>query len=60
MGFVGPGGLCALSGFVAETMPVAQHPVHGQAAGSGLLGVHRQESMADSCRHTQSYFQAAH
>ena len=27
--------------------------------GIGLLGVHRQESMADSCRHTQRYFQDA-
>ena len=43
---------------VGETMPVVQHPQPGQVAISGLLGVHRQESFADSCCHTQRYFQA--
>ena len=44
---------------VAETMPTAQRPLPGQAAGSGLLGVHKQGSIVDSHRHTQRYFQDA-
>lgn len=43
---------------LAETRLMSQCSLHGQVAGSGQLGVHRQESMADSHCHTQSYFQA--
>ena len=43
---------------VAETRPMAQHSIPGKVMGSGLLDVHRQESIADSRHHTQRYFQA--
>lgn len=40
-------------------MPVAQRSLsalHGQVVRSGLLGVHNQEGMAESCCHTQRYW----
>ena len=41
---------------VAETMPMVQRSPPGQAVKSGLLGLHKQESMADSYHNTQKYF----
>ena len=43
---------------VAETMPMAWHSLPGQVVKSGLLGLHRQESMVDYCHHTKRCFQA--
>ena len=37
---------------VAETMPMALCSLPGQAAGSGLLGMPKQESTTDSQNHT--------
>ena len=43
---------------VAKTRTRAQHSQPGQAAASSLLGLHRQESMADSQLHTERYSQS--
>ena len=61
MAFVGLGVCVPTQGWKegAETMPMAQHSLPGQVAGSGLLGLHRRESLADSRCHIQRYFQAA-
>ena len=55
MAFVGPKVCVPTRGReeVAETSSVSPA---WEGVGSGLLGMHKQESMADSCHHTQRYF----
>ena len=40
---------------MAESAPGAQYSLPGQLAESGLLGIHRQESMVDSHHHAETF-----
>ena len=42
---------------IAESMPIAQHSLPGLLAGSFLLGMHKQKSMAYFCCHIQRHFE---